>query len=183
MPTNRGRPPEPITRERLERLALDYLNRFDSSESNLRRRLLSEVERARKHHETDVGEARRLIDELVARYRNSAVLDDRRYAEGIARRLRTRGASRAAIAGKLRARGVPDAVIDALFGSARDAFDSELAAAVRLVRRRKLGPHRPPGEREARRRRDLGVLARAGFNSEIARRALSIDGADDDELF
>ena len=58
--------------------------------------------------------------------------------------------------------------------------DPELAAAVALARRRRLGPWRASEERAADRQRDLGVLARAGFPADVARKVL--DAASEDEL-
>jgi regulatory protein len=47
------------------------------------------------------------------------------------------------------------------------------------VRRRRLGPYRPQEERAARRQRDLGALARAGFSFDVARRALEISAGEE----
>jgi regulatory protein len=165
-----------VSREQLERAALAYLDRFDSSASNLRRVLLGVVQRAERQGEVDVEAARAAIDELIARYRASGLIDDRRYAENIADGLRRRGTSARAIRHKLAARGLPAEIVEDALGAAdRDDRDAELCAARALVRRRRLGPHRPDDERAARHARDLGALARAGFSFEVARRALETE--------
>ena len=178
------KPRDPLTPARLERVALRYLDRFDSSVSNLRRVLRAEVRRTSQTHETDAQEADRWISELLERFQSSRLLDDARYAAALVRGLRARGASRRAIAHKLRARGVSGTAIDAALSEGeRDSRNPELEAAVALVRRRKLGPHRESAERLARKQKDLGVLARAGFSLETARRALTPPTDEDDELF
>ncbi len=173
-------PPLP-TREALDRAALRYLERFDSSAANLRRVLRGHVMRAaRAHPGLDVDAAQRLVDELIERYQSSGLLDDKRYAESLAQGLRRRGSSRRAIQHKLRARGVSaDTVDQAIALAGRDSEDAELDAARAFVRRRRLGPHRPEPERAARYERDLAALARAGFSFDVARRAL--DGSDQNE--
>jgi regulatory protein len=183
------KPREPLTPARLERLALRYLDRFDSSVSNLRRVLRAEVKRRSLAQQIDARTADRWISELLERYQSSGLLDDARFAAALVRGLRQRGASRRAIAYKLRARGVSQPALDAALSEGeRDSSDPELEAALRLVRRRKLGRYRgaqnnSSAEQHAQRRRDLGVLARAGFNLETARRALGQPGDEDDELF
>lgn len=174
-PKRKKAPPLP-TRENLDRAALSYLERFDSSATNLRRVLRERVRRAaRAHPDLDVAEAERLVDEIIERYQASGLIDDARYAESLARGLRGRGASRRGIQHKLRARGVSAEAIDAALAAAgRDSDDAELDAARAFVRRRRLGPHRPPDKRAERYQRDLAALARAGFSFDTARRALEI---------
>ena len=165
-----------MNREELERAALAYLNRFDTSASNLRRVLMGSVRRAQRKGQVDVERSRELIDEIVTRFLASGLLNDRRYAESIAHAQRRRGASERAIRFKLQSRGVSDEdASEALSGADRDSNDAELEAARALVRRRRLGPFRPPELRAERRQRDLGALARAGFSFEIARAALEAD--------
>jgi regulatory protein len=180
MPRRRStaRPPAPLDREGLERAAFRYLERFDSSAQNLRR-VLGERARRAASDADEAERAQRIVDELIERYQSSGLIDDARYAEALARGLRARGSSRRAIVEKLRAKGVERAVIEgALERAERDATDAELEAARAFVRRRRLGPHRPAEERAARRMRDLGALARAGFGPDTARRALA-DPEDD----
>ncbi len=175
-----GRPPPvPLTVEALHARALRHLDRFDASAAQLRALLRRLVRRA----DLDDAATARLdveIETLVARLSATGVIDDRRFAETLARGQRSRGASARAIAEKLRARGVADAtIVAAIRGADGDDDAPELAAARALVRRRRLGRYRPPASREAMAKRDLGVLARAGFSLEVARRALEVKIDDD----
>jgi regulatory protein len=53
---------------------------------------------------------------------------------------------------------------------------NELAAALVLARKRRIGPFRLGAPHEAAgRRRELSVLARAGFPQAVARRALAME--------
>ena len=80
---------------------------------------------------------------------------------------------------RLRAKGIAERDVHAALESIRDE-GSELDAAREFVRRKRLGPYRPPRERAARIRRDLAALARAGFDLDVARRALDANGIDDE---
>jgi regulatory protein len=175
--------PKTIDARYLERVALRYLDRFDSSVANLRKVLMRTVRRAAREQTLDVSELTTLVEALCARYVASSLLDDDRYARAFVASQRGRGASRRMILQKLRMRGVAGPVAEAALGDddARSgSADTELEAALALVRKRRLGPHRAPEQRDARQRRDLATLARAGFSFDVARRALKVDLADDD---
>jgi len=118
-----------------------------------------------------------MVEALVARYLAAGLIDDRAYAAQRAASLHRRGASRAGIRGKLAQKGVEADEIAAALDGLSEA-GGELAAACALIRRRRLGPYRAPGERAAHRQRDLAVLARAGFALALARRALAAKDAD-----
>jgi regulatory protein len=167
--------PRKITAQRLENIALHYLGRYASSSANLRRVLLRRVERAAAAHGADPAEGAKLVEDLVARYLRSGLIDDRAYAAQKAASLQRRGASRFGITGKLRQQGVAGALIaDALQGLAEQGgAASELASACALVRRRRLGPYREKARRTAMRDKDLAALSRAGFSFEVARRVLA----------
>jgi len=161
------------TAKSLENAALFYLGRFASSSGNLRRVLMRKVARANRERdaaETAAGAG--MVDDIIARYLKSGLLDDRAYATQAAASLARRGASRFSIAGKLAQKGVDPELAAEAIAALDEGGASELAAACALVRRRRLGPYRPPGKRAEWRQKDLASLARAGFGLDLARRVL-----------
>jgi regulatory protein len=82
------------------------------------------------------------------------------------------GRSMRSVQARLVAKGVaPDL---ARAASASDA-ETELAAALVLARKRRIGPYRSAAEADAAvRLKELGALARAGFSREIAQQALGM---------
>jgi len=173
----------PLSREEIEAAALRYLNRFDTSSANLKRVLLGYVKRVAEERGADAAaEGESLVEQVLSRYRESGLVNDERFAGGVAAGLRRKGSSSRAIVDKLRSRGIPDEIAK----SALDEVDTEsdgdpeLDAARALARRRRLGAHRPEADRAKNRRRDLGALARAGFGLDVARRALGESGDDDE---
>src|SRR5881227_472475 len=158
----------------LERWALGYLERFASSAENLRRVLRRRVRRRTGDNET-VQRAAAQIDELVARYRESGLIDDAAYAATRARGRLARGEPLRRIAAGLAAKGVDAddraAALDAL---RETAPDPDLAAACAFARRRRLGPYRRglAHHKTADRNRDLGSFARAGFGRREAEAVL-----------
>jgi len=157
-----------IGSELLERWALGYLGRYASSAENLRRVL---IRRARRHSPEAAQQAKAQIDAIVARYRESGLLDDAAYATGRAASLHRRGDSLRAIRARLAAKGVAPEVAAEAVSELRDkAADPDLAAACAFARRRRLGPFRRD---EADRQRELAAFARAGFSRRIAQAVLA----------
>jgi regulatory protein len=172
-----------LDRQSIEAKALAYLDKFDASTTRLRR-ILSEFVRKRAR-ELGVDPAAHLqtVEETLVRYQHTGLIDDRRYATSMTQSLITRGASRQAIRTKLHARGIAKDTIEQVLQELGAHRGSELTAARALVRKRRLGHYRPTDEQREHFRRDLGILARAGFDFETARRALSLEGEDDENVF
>jgi len=173
-----GSAPRPLTLAALEKAALDYLGRFAASRASLRRVLGRRVARAAKVGRIEAAQGARWIEDIVARYVASGLLDDAAYAAQQAASLHRRGASAQAIRARLAQKGVEGETIRTALAALAAEGGGDLAAACALVRRRRLGPMRPQALRAAARAKDLGVLARAGFSGDIARRALAAADAD-----
>jgi regulatory protein len=156
-----------IEPELIERWALGYLGRYASSAENLRRVLMR---RARRHSPQAVQQVSGLIDALVARYRQSGLIDDAAYTAGRVASLHRRGDSLKAIRARLATKGVAAKIVaDAVSGLRAEAPDPDLAAACTFARRRRLGPYRRTAADPA---RELGAFARAGFDRRVAEAVL-----------
>lgn len=176
------RGPRKVTAAYLEKAALHYLERFASSEADLRRVLMAKVERSARAHATDRAEGATLVEALITRLRRSGLLDDRGYAEAKAASLHRRGLSSRAIRHRLAAHGITPELVDHALETLSDgpAEARDLAAAAAYARRRRLGPYRPAESRSTNRARDLAALGRAGFSYDVARQV--IDAADVETL-
>ncbi|MBI3516100.1 MAG: RecX family transcriptional regulator [Proteobacteria bacterium] len=179
----RRQPPKPVTEASLHQAALRYLERFAASGEMIRRVLARRVERAARAGVVERAAGARLIERVLTRLATARLVDDGGFAAVRAQSLQRRGGSTRAIRARLAAQGVARDAIDAALAARRaEAADPELDAAVALARRRRLGPFRA-GDRAAHRQRDLGVLARAGFEGAVARRVIDApDAASLDDL-
>lgn len=174
---DRRRAPKPLTRSRIDHIALHHLERFPTSRAGLRRVLERRAERSRTALGAgDAEEQSAWIEAAINRLGELGLLDDRAFATALVRRLRARGSSRRLIEARLADKGVADDIRREVLDQGEHGEAAELAAAATYVRRRRLGPHRPDPElRTARRDRDLAALARAGFSFATAQRALDQD--------
>ncbi|GAB6052368.1 regulatory protein RecX [Magnetospira thiophila] len=180
--TTQRKIPREATPERLEKAALHYLERFATSTENLRRVLMRRVRTSAHYHGTDITEGAAAIEALLQKLARKGFLNDALYAEGRVAALRRRGTAGRMVALKLKEKGLDDEIIrQALDQWAADAGEEgELAAAINLARRRRLGPWRDPAKRAATRDKDWAALARAGFDPQTAARV--IDAATVEEL-
>jgi regulatory protein len=174
-----GPPPDAIG---LHDAALAYLARYAATEVGLRRVLERRVERWGRHaligvDDADdvtrqVGQAKRIVREVVGRLVAAGAVNDAVFAENRTRTLVRAGRSRQAVAAHLAAKGVG---ADVAHSALVENGTSELAAALVLARKRRIGPFRmdaPPDH--TRQGRELAILARAGFPHSVAREALAM---------
>jgi regulatory protein len=159
----------------LREAALNYLQRYATTEAGLRIVLQRRIDRwARKSTERDdLGErvtiAKAAIPEIVARMVELGLLNDAAYAENRAKGLALSGRSRRAILARLMAKGI-DA--DQARGALPEVEGGELVSALILARKRRIGPFR---KTEPDPNREMGMMARAGFPRDVALRALAMD--------
>ncbi|WP_342149191.1 RecX family transcriptional regulator [Methylorubrum sp. SB2] len=148
----------------------------------LRRVLARRVDRRCRSRDEASDAHAGLIAETVARAQRAGLIDDARFAAARLATLRRRGASTRQARAKLSEKGIDaDTIASAMTDEREDAgeeADTERQAALAYARRRRLGPHRPPGARAANRERDLAAMARAGFPYALARAVLEAEADD-----
>jgi regulatory protein len=122
-----------------------------------------------------------VAEAVLDRFEEVNLVDDEEFArQWVSSRHLGRGLARRALAYELRHRGVDDATVQAAVEEIDD--DAELAAARDLVRRRL--PSMSADDPARRARRIAGMLARKGYSSGTAMRALRevLDEVPDDAL-
>lgn len=171
--------PPRITPSYIENAALHYLERFAASSASLRRVLMRKVDRAVAHWGGERADHVAQVDTVIAKLTGLGYLDDQAYAAMKTRALNRQGKGSRAIRASLAAKGVEaDTIAQALDGLCQDHAEPDLAAAIRLARKRRLGPYRPADKRAETRAKDLAALARAGFDFDIARRVVEAESPD-----
>lgn len=118
-----------------------------------------------------VAAARLAVRAVVARLVALGAVNDAAFAASRARSLGRAGRSRVAVAAHLAAHGVAKETAQAALPEDPEA---DLDAAVLLARRRRIGPFRRVEADAELRRRELGMLARAGFPQPVAVAALDM---------
>ena len=63
-----------------------------------------------------------------------------------------------------------------------DNIEPDFVSALKLCRRRRIGPLRPDENRELFYKKDMGILARGGFNFELSKRVLDLEKTEFNKL-
>jgi regulatory protein len=190
-----GAPPD---QAELRQAALSYLARYASTQAALARVLdkridtwarkkgsrYEPIEQDRAEIAAAVATAKALAREVVTAMAQAGAVSDAAYAEVRASSLRRTGRSRRGVIAALAAKGVDaDTARTVLENEEVGGDAAELTAAVRLARKRRVGPFRtgvPPEPPAA--MRELAILARAGFAQNLARQVLAMDRGDAEAL-
>jgi regulatory protein len=170
----RRRPAKRLLPEDMRELALLYLDRFSATRRRLRDVLARRARISASLHGDDPAALLAAIEDAIAWLEKKGLLSDRSYAEARARSLAGRGQSRARIAANLIGKGVnPDTAKAAIETLNQEIGNSEIEAARKYAKKRRLGRYRSKPDLEpARFTRDLAAMARAGFSPDIAKTAL-----------
>lgn len=171
-----------ITPYRLKNIALFYLKRFDSSTDNLRRVLKKRVyEYGREYPEFDRGEAELWIEDILEKFQDFGYLNDKRYATQKIQGYLSAGKPKRYILGKMKEHGIDEELSKKILEE-QDYDPYEMA--IKLAKKRKIGPFRPENERSREsRQKDMGILARAGFEYDIICDVMALNSDFDSQDF
>ena len=172
------RPIKKITPQRLKNIGLYYLKRFESSVENLRLVLQKRVNQyAKTNPEFDKQEAYQWVENILEEFEKLHYLDDERFTEIKVRQYLSTGKPARYIQNKLREKGIANAQIDEMLD---DFGYNPQEMALKLAKRKKIGPFRPDEEsRKLNRQKDMASLIRAGFDYDVVSEIMGADFIDD----
>lgn len=138
------------------------------------------------HPEQVAEDCRKILDALIETFQRSGLLNDELYATGAIRSLRRRGLSARSIMAKMAIKGVPAALVKKTLEDidANATGDANLIAALRHARRRRIGPFLSPDKTrdETTANKHLSAMARAGYDFETARKVLTMELTEAEDL-
>lgn len=165
----------PVDRSWLRRAAFHYLERYAASEARLAAVLKRKIARRASLNgaKADPTDRDAAVAEVVDACRQFGLMDDVALAEMKVASGRRKGLSSRKLAETLVAKGIDRETARAAI--AADDTDENLAA-LRLARRRRIGPwRRTPSPDRAALDREVASLCRAGYPYPIARMVVSMD--------
>lgn len=167
--------PKRITEKHLYNAGLAYLQRFPSSTAHFKAVMSRRIERScRQHKDQDKEACLALLEAVTGRFAEMGYLNDELYLRGMVTSLRGRGLSSMAILMKLKQKGLNETEVRDALAVFDDDRDGDLHAALKLCRRKKIGPFAREDADPAHRQKWLAALARGGFSYEQASRALDM---------
>ena len=162
--------PAAPTATSLHEAALRHLARYATTGAGLLRVLNRRVDRWARAVQAEpeaMAQARAAARAEIARLTKAGLLDDAAFATMRAQSLTRAGKSRRGIAAHL--------AVDLAQAALPDDPEAELAAAVTLARKRRIGPFGAAAPDPVQQQRALAAFARAGFSQDMAQRALRMD--------
>ncbi len=158
----------------LRDLAYSYIEKYNPSKQQTKTYLLKKY--LKKYQGSKAKkEISEIIDNIVANLEKSHFLNDSLYSDSKAKMLFRRGYSLNKIGHSLRSKGIEQKNIEiSLEKIKNEKTDPDFVSAMKICKKRRIGPVRPQGNRELFFKKDIGILARAGFSYEISKKILSM---------
>ena len=159
----------------LKDLAYSYLEKYNPSKQQLKVYLLKKYLLKIKGTKTK-KEITLVIDEIISNLEKNKLLNDEMYSDSKARMFLRRGYSLNKINQSLRNKGIEDKYIKQSIEKIKEnQIEPDFVSALKLCKRRRIGPLRPESNRELFYKKDMGILARGGFSFDLSKRVLDIE--------
>tara|TARA_B100000886_G_scaffold34422_2_gene21453 strand:+ start:460 stop:1020 length:561 start_codon:yes stop_codon:yes gene_type:complete len=166
----------------LKDLAYSYLEKYNPSKQQLKVYLLKKYLTKIKGTKSK-KEVSSIIDNIVSNLEKNKILNDEMYSDSKARMFLRRGYSLNKINQSLRSKGVEDRYIKQSINKIKeDQIEPDFVSALKLCKRRRIGPTRPESNRELFYKKDMGILARGGFSFDLSKRVLELDNDEFNKL-
>jgi regulatory protein len=159
----------------LRDLAYSYLEKYSPSKQQLKVHLLKKYLTKIKGTKSK-KEVTSIIDEIILGLEKNKILNDELYSDSKARMFLRRGYSLNKINQSLRNKGIDNKYIKQSIDKIKeDEIEPDFVSALKLCKRRRIGPLRPDANRELFYKKDMGILARGGFSYELSKRILDLE--------
>ena len=159
----------------LKDLAYSYLEKYNPSKQQLKvyllKKYLLKIKGSRSKKEVSA-----IIDEIILNLEKNKILNDEMYSDSKARMFLKRGYSLNKINQSLRSKGIEDKYVKQSIDKIKEnEIEPDFVSALKLCKRRRIGPLRPESNRELFYKKDMGILARGGFSFDLSKRVLDLD--------
>ena len=159
----------------LKDLAYSYLEKYSPSKQQLKVYLLKKYLTKIKGSKSK-KEVTSIIDEIVLNLEKNKFLNDEMYSDSKARMFLRRGYSLNKINQSLRSKGIDDKYVKQSIDKIKEnEIEPDFVSALKLCKRRRIGPTRPESNRELFYKKDMGILARGGFSFDLSKRVLDLE--------
>ena len=166
----------------LKDLAYSYLEKYSPSKQQLKiyllKKYLTKIKGTKSKKEVSA-----IIDEIVKNLEQNKIVNDELYADSKARMFLRRGYSLNKIHQSLVNKGIDSKYIKQSIDKIKDdKIEPDFVSALKLCKRRRIGPLRPEANRELYYKKDMGILARGGFSFDLSKRVLNLETTEFNKL-
>ena len=167
-----------MTVEEMRNFALVYVEKYAPSKQQLKTYLLkkyikSTVPNVKKKDIID------LIEIVLSDLENDKFINDKFYSDSKAKSMINRGNSINKIRNYLMSKGINDKFIkETLIKIQDNNSDQDFFSAIKICKKKRIGPARTEDNRPLFYKKDISLLARNGFDFETSKKVMDIDKDD-----
>jgi len=164
-----------ITIDEMRNFSFSYIEKFAPSKQQLKTYLLKKYLKFSITKEKKVNISN-LIDIVIEDLEKSKFINDKFYSDSKAKTLLQRGSSINKIKNYLFSKGVGQKYIKNTINKINENNDDQdFFSAIKVCKKKRIGPSRNENNRSLFYKKDIGVLARSGFDFEVSRRVMDLE--------
>ena len=158
----------------IRNFAYSYLEKYSPSKQQLRTHLFKKLIK-KKQKISNKKEMFNLIDEVISSLVDQKLLSDRYYSDAKSKAFLRKGYSLNKIRYSLIKKGIDEKYIKDSISKIKDnESDPDFFSAIKLCKRRRIGPSRDESNSPLCYKKDMSILARSGFSYELSKKVLEI---------
>ena len=162
------------TIDEIRNFAYSYLEKYSPSKQQLKTHLFKKLIK-KKQRISSKKEIFNLIDSVISTLVDQNLLSDKYYSDAKSKDFLRRGYSLNKIRYNLIKKGIDEKYIkDSISKIKESESDPDFFSAIKICKRRRIGPCREESNRTLFYKKDISILARSGFSYEISKKVLSI---------
>ena len=163
------------TIEEIRKFSISYLEKYASSRQQLRAYLLKKFFKSSNYHIAK-SELLTLIDLVISDLEKRKFISDKFYSQSKTKQFLKKGYSLIKIRNYLINKGINDKYIkDTISKINLEEADQDFFSAIKTCKKIRIGQNREEDNRVLFYKKDMGVLARSGFDFEVSKRVMEID--------
>ena len=162
------------TIDEIRTFAYSYLEKYSPSKQQLRIYLFKKLIKT-KQNIFSKKEIFNLIDSIITTLVDNKFISDKHYSDIKSKTFLKRGYSLNKIRYSLIKKGIDEKYIKASISKIKEKeSDPDFFSAIKLCKKRRIGPIREENNRSLFYKKDIGILARSGFSYELSKKILDI---------
>jgi len=163
-----------VTIDEIANFAYSYLEKYSPSKQQLRTYLFKKVVKTSQKISSK-KEIFNLIDTIIDSLVNQKLLSDEYFSDAKSRAFLRKGYSLNKIRYNLIKKGIDEKYIKASISKIKEnESDPDFFSAIKICKRRRIGPNREENNRSLFYKKDISILARSGFSYELSKKVLEI---------
>ena len=164
-----------VTVDEMRNFAFTYVEKYSPSKQQLKTYLLKKYMKlsATDSRKKDVN---KLIDIVLSNLEKNKFINDQFYSESKAKNMVKRGHSLNKIRNYLIGKGIDQEFIKDTVKKIRDDnIDQDFFSAIKICKKKRIGPARTEDNRTLFYKKDISLLARNGFDFETSKKVMDIE--------